>query len=170
MTVPARINGSDKNTTAWQPSEKQARYLEASMHCGLWRSIAELAREAGVARSTVHTWLKDGDFVNALEALPRAALRLHITSVLMAMIRKAQEGGVSAAKLVLQAAKLIGSDAVAEHTIAITNSPCPRRQGTKRHDTCCYTAPIGCLRRTRRNPPRYFRSRRVIFGVLRGSP
>ena len=108
MTPPVRINGSDKNTTTWQPSEKQARYLEASMHCGLRRSVAELAREAGVARSTVHTWLKDSDFVQALETLPREALRLHVPGVLMAMIHEARNGNVPAARLVLESAGLTG--------------------------------------------------------------
>ena len=67
MTVPARINGSDKNNTSWQPSERQARYLQAAVQSGLRRSVATLAREAGVARSTVHTWLKYSNFVEALE-------------------------------------------------------------------------------------------------------
>ncbi len=108
MTLPARINGSDQNTTTWQPSEKQARYLEASMHCGLRRSIAELAREAGVARSTVYDWMKDAGFVQALETLPREALRLHVPGVLMSMVHEAQNGNVQAARLVLESAGLTG--------------------------------------------------------------
>ncbi len=108
MTPPARINGSDKNNTPWLPSERQAPFLEAAMQSGLRRSVAELAREAGVARSTVYSWMKDTGFNQALETLPREALRLHVPGVLMSMVHEAQNGNVQAARLVLESAGLTG--------------------------------------------------------------
>ncbi len=57
----------------------------------------------------------------ALESRPREALRLHITSVLMAMIAEARNGNVQAAKLIRQAAKSIADDTVAGSTVNLNS-------------------------------------------------
>ena len=102
-------NYAGQSATDWQPSIKQHRVLNAAAEAGIHRSVTAIAKQAGVRRQTIYEWLNnDPAFRHAWDELPRNLLRTHLPGVVAAMVRKAQGGDVQAAKLVLEAAGLLG--------------------------------------------------------------
>ena len=97
----------------WEPSSKQIDFLNAGIRCGLNRNVAAVCRDAGVSRVAFYNWLKQPGFAAAWAELPRKVISAHLPGVVAAVVRKAQEGDVAAARLLFQAAGLIGRDAVA---------------------------------------------------------
>jgi len=85
----------------WTPTPKQAAVLEAAQEAGLNRSIAAICAAAGVDRRGFYRWLeKDPHFKAAWEDIWRSAIRRHLPGVVAAMIAKAQDGDVPAARLI----------------------------------------------------------------------
>ena len=75
-----------------------------------------------MSRVAFYNWLKQPGFAAAWAELPRKVISAHLPGVVAAVVRKAQEGDVAAARLLFQAAGLIGRDAVAGVTVAISTT------------------------------------------------
>lgn len=90
-----------QNTTEWHPTPKQAAVLEAAQEAGLNRSIVSLCEAACVDRKSFYRWLKDDpDFKAAWEDIWIHSVRRHMPGVVAAVIAKAQDGDVPAARLI----------------------------------------------------------------------
>ena len=108
-----------QNTTEWAPSPKQAAVLEAAQEAGLGRSISAICEAARVDRTSFYRWLrKDPQFTAAWKDVWRGALNRHLPGVVAAMLEKAQQGDVPAARLVADLAGLLATrmDAKVQHT------------------------------------------------------
>lgn len=87
----------------WTPTDKQLLVLEAAREVGLQRSISAVAIEAGVNRVTIYKWLRDDpEFKAAWGEIPQKLLSNHLPGIYAALVRKALDGDVQAAKLALE--------------------------------------------------------------------
>ncbi len=114
-------SAAESADSEWEPSPKQIDFLNAAIKAGLNRNIAAVCRDAGVSRVAFYSWLKQPGFAAFWEAMPRRLISAHTPGVMAAMVRKGQEGDTAAAKLLFQAAGLIGRDVVGSDTVATTN-------------------------------------------------
>ncbi len=90
--------------TNWRPTQRQSRLLEAAQDEGLDRSISVVCKAAGVPRRTAYNWLKDPDFAAAWNDVWYGTIRRHLPGAIAALVQQAQEGDVSAIKLVCELA------------------------------------------------------------------
>ena len=94
--------------TNWTPSPKQAGVLEAAQEVGLKRTITAIAEAGGVSRKSIYRWLDDDPgFADAWHSIWRGAISRHLPGVVSALIAKAQEGDVPAARLVADMAGVL---------------------------------------------------------------
>lgn len=90
-----------QNSTNWTPTPKQAAVLEAGQEAGLNHSISAICEAAGVDRKSFYNWInRDQNFKTAWENIWAHSIRRHMPGVVAAMIAKAQDGDVPAARLV----------------------------------------------------------------------
>ena len=79
-------------------------------------SIQDVADKAGVAKTTVHNWLKDPEFVEVFYQKYMVTFGAKLPSILNSMIREAEAGNVQAGRLILEhSGKLIKRVEVANH-------------------------------------------------------
>ena len=79
-------------------------------------SIQDVADKAGVAKTTVHNWLKDPEFVEVFYQKYMVTFGAKLPSILNIMIRDAEAGNVQAGRLILEhSGKLIKRVEVANH-------------------------------------------------------
>ena len=97
-----------QNTTNWVPTPKQAAVLEAAQEAGLNRSISAICESAGVDRTGFYRWLhKDPQFAAAWEDVWHGTIKRHLPGVVAAVIAKAQDGDIPAARLVADLAGVL---------------------------------------------------------------
>lgn len=97
-----------QNGTEWVPTSQQAKFLEAATECGFDRNLTAVAKAAGVPRRTVYNWLeRDEGFKNSWENLWKTTLSRHVPGVVAALVKRAQGGDPTAAKLVLEMAGIL---------------------------------------------------------------
>ncbi len=90
-----------QKTTDWIPNPKQSAVLEAAQEAGLNRSISAICEVAGVDRKSFYNWMKkDDEFKAAWEDIWIHSVRRHMPGVVAAVIAKAQDGDVPAARLI----------------------------------------------------------------------
>ena len=91
--------------TEWKPTPKQKDILLAAQEAGLKRSIAAVCRDAGVSRQSFYKWLDiDPDFRQAWEDAWHGTVKRHMPGAVAAMVARAQEGDVPAARLLAELA------------------------------------------------------------------
>lgn len=96
-----------QKSSVWVPTPKQAAALEAAQDAGLNRSISAICAAAGVDRRGFYRWLDhDPEFRSAWDDVWRGSLRRHLPGVVAAVIAKAEDGDVPAARLVADLAGL----------------------------------------------------------------
>ena len=88
----------------WNPSPLQAQVLQvAHDSVGMKKSTFAIAKEAGLNPGTVYKWLKQDDgFRTAWDAIPRLMISSEMPGVIQAMVAKAQDGDVPAARLLAE--------------------------------------------------------------------
>ncbi len=97
-----------QNTTNWAPTPKQDAVLEAAQEAGLNRSISAICEAAGVDRTGFYRWLrKDPQFAAAWEDVWHGTIKRHLPGVVAAVIAKAQDGDIPAARLVADLAGVL---------------------------------------------------------------
>lgn len=75
--------------------------LQAAQVLGFNRSVTVLCEEAGVSRTCFYEWMRDDkEFQNAWREIPLRILQHQLPGIRSAMTKKAQEGDVSAARLI----------------------------------------------------------------------
>lgn len=90
-----------QNSTNWAPTPKQAAVLDAAQEAGLNRSISTICDRAGVDRKSFYNWInRDSHFKATWEEIWTHSIRRHMPGVVAAMIAKAQDGDVPAARLI----------------------------------------------------------------------
>ena len=78
--------------------------------------IHEVATKVGVAKSTIHNWLKDPEFVEVFYQKYMITFGSRLPNVLNSMVREAEAGNVQAGRLVLEhSGKLIKRVEVNNH-------------------------------------------------------
>lgn len=93
-----------QNSSDWTPSPKQAAVLEAAQDAGLNRSISAICEAADVDRKSFYNWMKKDEFKTAWEDIWIHSVRRHMPGVVAAVIAKAQDGDVPAARLIVDLA------------------------------------------------------------------
>jgi len=89
-----------QNSSDWTPTPKQAAVLEAAQEAGLNRSISMICEAADVDRRGFYRWLeKDAAFKTAWEDIWRGTIKRHLPGVISAVVAKAQDGDIPAARL-----------------------------------------------------------------------
>lgn len=90
-----------QKSSVWIPTPKQAAALEAAQEAGLNRSITTICEAAGVDRRGFYRWLDSiPEFKAAWEDIWHGTIKRHMPGVVAAMIAKAQDGDVPAARLI----------------------------------------------------------------------
>ena len=105
----------------WSPTPKQIEFLNAALECGLDRNISTICNAVSVSRQAFYGWLKTPGFAKLWDEVPRQQLKKHLPSVVSAMIKRAQGGDPSSAKLVMSAAGMLGPDVVRGDTLTQIN-------------------------------------------------
>lgn len=96
-----------QNTSPWKPTRKQTAALEAAQEAGLNRSITAICEAAGVDRRGFYRWLEnDADFRAAWDDIWRGTIKRHLPGVVAAVVSKAQDGDIPAARLLADMAGL----------------------------------------------------------------
>lgn len=83
----------------WKPQKAQALEIMIEQPT---RAIQQIADDVGIAKSTLHLWLKDPEFVEVFYQRYMVTFGAKLPAVLQAMIISAQDGNVSAGRLVLE--------------------------------------------------------------------
>lgn len=115
-----------QNSTNWTPTPKQAAVLEAGQEAGLNRSISAICEAAGVDRKSFYNWInRDQDFKAAWENIWAHSIRRHMPGVVAAMIAKAQDGDVPAARLIADLAGVTRQrlEAAVTQTLSVKEAP-----------------------------------------------
>ena len=99
----------------WEPTKKQALFLEALAEVGLNRTIKAVCEEAGCTPASYHLWKKQPGFLMACQEVACQIVQTAVPMTLSAMGQEAAGGNTSAARLILQAAGLIGSGCTEVH-------------------------------------------------------
>ena len=105
----------------WSPTSKQIEFLNAALECGLDRNISTICNAVNLSRQAFYGWLKTAGFAKLWDEVPRQQLKKHLPSVVSAMIKRAQGGDPSSAKLVMSAAGMLGPDVVRGDTLTQIN-------------------------------------------------
>jgi len=89
-----------QNGAPWVPSVAQAAVLEAAKDPGVDRTIVAICGEAGVSRTAFYSWMReDPGFKAKWDGIWIEALDTHFAGIVAAVVKKAQAGGVGAARL-----------------------------------------------------------------------
>ena len=96
---------SPKFDKSWKPTIRQLELLElAAQEPGLRRSISALCKKLALPRRTFYHWLEDPNFKQRWNTLHREMIAQHLPSVTSALIFQAQQGAISAARLIYEVA------------------------------------------------------------------
>lgn len=89
-----------QKSSDWIPTPKQAAALEAAQEAGLNRSITTICEAAGVDRRGFYRWLDSiPEFKAAWEDIWHGTIKRHMPGVVAAVVTKAQDGDIPAARL-----------------------------------------------------------------------
>lgn len=136
-----------QNTTDWMPSLKQAKVLEAAQDAGLNRSIVAICEAAGVDRTSWYRWMKrDEKFRLAWREIWYGTLERHLPGVIAAVIAKALEGDIPAARLIADLAGVLKQKV--EHSTPPGQPIAINQEGHSRLDDYLETIALIALRTT----------------------
>ena len=105
---------SDK-VSDWKPTPKEAALLEAAGKIGLNRTVSAICEEAEVSRETYYQAQKKPGFRAAWADKARQVVETGLPGVTAAVTQKAIDGDMTAARIALQAAGIIGSGGMSLH-------------------------------------------------------
>ncbi len=102
-------NPVSNSVSNWEPTPKQSALLAAAGKIGLGLTITAVCKKAGVSRERFYQSMKQPGFVARWNELARQIVQTAVPGAASAMGQKAADGDTTAARLIFQAGKLIGS-------------------------------------------------------------
>jgi len=91
-----------QDNASFMPSPEQSKFAEKWLDYSKRQTLKDVAKEIGIAHSTIWRWHQNPDFVKWINNQSFEMLKSSLNGVYRALVRKAESGDVHAIKLYLE--------------------------------------------------------------------